>query len=164
MSISEGDKVKASGKVVRINGRRVLLADRLQAGGRTFNVGQPLSSGNRSSRSSAYQSSSSSQSQRGRVEQTRNVRSQDGDKTLLFIRLDDGRTAIVDLDPHMSLSRSTRSTGSAPSSSSGSSSSAGSSSSSGSGKNSNSESDFNWNPSSWPSNAIAPSDYTDDNK
>ena len=171
MNISEGDRVKATGKVVRINGRRVLLADQLQAGGQTFNVRQPLS-GNRGSQSSAYRSSSNSQPQRGRVEQTRNVRSEDGDKTLLFIRLQDGRTAIVDLDPHMSLSGgNTSNTGSAPGTSSessgsksGKSSSSGTSSSSSKSSDSgnSSDSESNFNPSSWPSNVIAPSDYTDD--
>ena len=87
---SAGDQIQARGEIARVDGRRVLMADTIQSNGRTYDVRKV---------SAQQLKQEDLKPERGRVEGSRRMRSDDGEHTLLFIRFENGRTAIVDLGP-----------------------------------------------------------------
>ena len=92
LNLQNGNQLSAQGKVIRINGRRVLLADQIRTNGRSFDVRQVSAQEMRQSHSQTPE--------RGRVQQTRRYRNDQGhEHTIMLIQFENGRTALVDLGP-----------------------------------------------------------------
>ena len=112
LSLKKGDKITASGKVVKVDGKKILLADTIRTGGETFRISddrqpQLRRSGDKSMRGDKSKHDKSMVTRSGTLEDSERVKldsNKRSDHLIVRIEMKDGRECVADFGPKARLS------------------------------------------------------------